>query len=248
MTRIKVEVATPTERPILFSAAMILALLDGRKTQTRRPLKPQPISTQLWGSGVPNSLPTHFCVHARFAEPYPAALKPFDVGDPWLPCPYGKVGDRLWCRETWCNQFDENGSALENSAYYRADGTEVRHVDGDGLLVYCKDGSEASPWRPSIFMPRWASRITLEITDIRTQRLHDLSEADALAEGLTRVDDGERLEPFRYRYGVGDNVTNRTAVAAYAHLWDSLNKSRGYGWDTNPWVWVLTFRRVETGG
>ena len=119
-------------------------------------------------------------------------------------CPYGQPGGRLWVRETWRSMGKCNKGT--DVVFYRADG----HVDG--------------PWRPSIFMPRWASRITLEITEVRVQRLQEISEADARAEGAKHMPD------HRWHF---------------REIWDSINGKK-YPWASNPWVWCLTFKRVDT--
>ncbi|HFF8969403.1 hypothetical protein [Serratia marcescens] len=175
------------ERPVIFNGEMVRAILDGRKTQTRRALnwKRQP--------------------YTEMAERDDGSLWPWAEdgergGDIWFSCPFGEVGDRLWVRET----FGDCGNRL----VYRAD-TE------DGAA------SQVKRWVPSIHMPRWASRITLEITGVRVERLQDISEADAIAEGGTK----------------------HFNIDWFGPLWASI-----YGvdsWNSNPWVWVIEFRRVE---
>lgn len=190
------------ERPILFSAPMVRAILEGRKTQTRRVVKPQPAGA--------------------WAAPGRRA------------CPYGQAGDRLWVRETW-GTHDQGFDTAEESTVvvYRAD----------------VDRPEPKRWRPSIHMPRVASRITLEVTGVRVERLHQLSEADALAEGIHRIDIGSGYEP---RYSAaprswadaveGDPDVQLTASAAFRELWESINGLRS--WLANPWVWVVEFKRL----
>jgi hypothetical protein len=184
------------ERPILFSGPMVQAILDGRKTQTRRVVKPQPEYWEQTGG-----------YH------YPLDKKPYrgaPVGrvrsiDEYR-CPYGQPGDRLWVRETW-HQY-AGGEVI-----YRADyGPESYQAGAKG-------------WRPSIFMPRWASRITLEITGVRVERVQDISADDARAEGVSAPD-----------------VLPRSK---FATLWDSINAKRGYGWDMNPWCWCVEFKAVQ---
>ena len=148
---------------------------------------------------------------------------------PWLAslecCPYGVPGDRLWVRETWTTESPrwdgEKPEAFMDSVL----------THNDALLYKATDKDADRIWRPSIFMPRWASRITLEITDVRVERLQDISEADAEAEGATP----QVVLP-------GDAVSY---VAGFYWLWDSINAKRGYGWDRNPLVWVITFRRLK---
>jgi hypothetical protein len=132
-------------------------------------------------------------------------------------CPYGVPGDRLWVRETW-NRTNPGGA--EGLYYFKADGCGPHGLNfhGDEL------------WRPSIFMPRAACRLFLEITEVRVERLQDISEKDAKAEGVLVGEPDNQYPSFR---------------DAYASLWDSLNAKRGYGWDKNPWVWVVTFKRIK---
>ena len=201
------------ERPILFSAPMVRAILAGTKTQTRRVVKP----------GKCPDFGCHMAPGEIAGGEYPERL-----------CPYGQTGDRLWVRETFMDLL----------------GTGVEHrPDPRGLLqrhAYAADhqpgsyGDEARKsyglkWKPSIHMPRAASRITLEITGVRVERLQAISEADAVAEGI----DPEAALAFR-RASVG-----RPAGFAYRDLWVSIN---GPGsWHANPWVWVIEFRRVDGG-
>lgn len=130
-------------------------------------------------------------------------------------CPYGQPGDRLWVRETWA----EDGSRYT----YRA-----------------TNETWAWHWAPSIFMPRAASRITLEITDVRVERVQDISEEDARAEGVTRELRGPRTYPDRHAAR-----SHETYRDAYMRLWDALNAKRGCGWAVNPWVWVISFQRAQ---
>jgi len=196
------------ERPILFSAPMVRALLDGSKTQTRRVVKPQ---------------------HLKFFEH--SAAEMLGAWDK-RPMPHGHPGDRLWVREAWRGIVQINGP-------HEAYSTGVARYVPD--QEYCKkvefaatDEANGEPWRPSIHMPRWASRITLEITSVRVERLQDISEADAMAEGIPA--DLLPLDVARMPY------PSSIAAGRYAALWESIN---GPGsWDANPWVWVVEFKRV----
>ncbi len=134
-------------------------------------------------------------------------------------CPYGQVGDRLWVRETFAGGIDGTPASVD----YRADGRDY----GEGIRV---------PWRPSIHMPRWASRITLEITGIKVERIQEISGADCLAEGI------EACKSHVYTQSYRDNDY---LIGHFATLWDSINAKRGYGWDVNPLVWVPSVRRVS---
>lgn len=222
------------ERPILMSAPMVLALLDGSKTQTRRAIKPQPVR-QL----TP-------VVHLQRR-----GLNTWSDDGSWsINCPYGVPGDRLWVRETWCVGEDKHNFYLE----FRADSDGVMHQRGRDKLTADENATldrwanKVDAWNPSIFMPRWASRITLEITGVRVERLQDMegaheTESDALKEGVNRIHHGDgdyyysafRDEPH------GDNWTDPSS--AFRELWESIN---GPGsWERNDWVWVIEFRRIN---
>lgn len=173
---------TTKERPILFSGEMVRAILDGRKTQTRRVMKHQ--------NGA----------HLAFQK-----------------CPHGNPGDCLWVRESF---------RLSVPAHEGQTGYPIYRAN-------FKDDPILGIWKPSIHMPRWASRITLEITGVRVERVRDISEEDAKAEGWPR--DQELFPTVNTSY---------KANLWFERLWDSINAERGFGWDVNPWVWVLEFKRV----
>jgi hypothetical protein len=193
------------ERPILFSGDMVRAILEGRKTQTRRPVKPQPV----W-----------------IADPF-VPFKTVDA-DPngIIKCPYGQPGERLWVRErcTGWLTYDDGQRVC-----YHADGTILKvdrpagHPEGGMLLGEC-DAVRV----PSIHMPRWASRILLEIVSVRVERAQDISVEDCIAEGIPEVAGGDTSRPARF-----------------AMLWDFIYHARGQGWNTNPWVWVIEFKVAE---
>jgi hypothetical protein len=192
------------ERPILFQGAMVRALLAGTKTQTRRVVN--------WKGMEPG-------LNLRFS-----GLSAVRSGSNWvlssptrtsheyrsvpMPCPYGLPGDRLWVREAWA----PNGPRAEDGALYRSDFPE---------------GPLSIKFKPSIHMPRWASRITLEVTEVRVERLQDISRGDAMDEGCPFPNMAQGDDPRKW----------------YAELWESIN---GPGsWDANPWVWVVEFKRQE---
>jgi hypothetical protein len=186
----------PRERPILFSAPMVRAILDGSKTQTRRV--------------IPERTLDKLTMH----EPH--------LMDAVRDCKYGAVGDRLWVRETWRNfggrEYEYQHE--QRSVIYRADAEPIHNIAGE--------------WRPSIFMPRWASRITLEITRVTVERLQKITESDAVAEGVKPLL-GDSWEP-------GKVSVVCSAAEEYARLWDSIN---GKGsWEKNPWVWVIEFKKA----
>jgi hypothetical protein len=227
-----------TERPILFNAKMVRAVLDGRKTQTRRVVKPQPETY--------NGKPVHD--QGRLHNSGWLYDGQFFIDDGQMMdhlfhevygrkgSPYGGVyadgtADSMWVREThtWITLAD-NDPWRERAT---ADGCLKRHPDGyDVAMIYRADGDEiGSNWRPSIFMPRWGSRITLDLVDVRIERLQDISEADAIAEGVAH----------NWLAATDDDPPCYSAVDSCRTLWDSINSKRGYGWDINPWVWVVEF-------
>lgn len=225
------------EHPILFSTGMVQAILAGRKTQTRRVIVPQ--FTQLWGSGVPHGCNRYGAhVNIPLNPPHPRW-----GGWAYLFCPYGRAGDRLWVRETW-------GIA----SWYQPVGDEQHRFEAVRRRATDPDDS-VTRWHPSIHMPRWASRITLEITGIRVQRVQEISEADAAAEGVPPNWCGNLAgwDPVEHGYlgvckdkdGDSEEGYHRTAREAYQELWDSLNAKRGCGWDANPWVWAINFKRID---
>lgn len=206
-------------RPILFSAPMVRAILEGKKTQTRRIVKPQPDNPEtfgvspVWGYGM--HLDGVFRLHAAFNEKGRRA-------DRFLPCPYGTPGDWLWVKETFASERQEQvGTGA----------VRWLHPDGDRCGArYRADvnpSSDGRRWKPAIHMPRCLSRITLDVTAVRVERLQDISEEDAIAEGM---------EP-------GDSLT---AKGWFRGLWDQINDKRA-PWSSNPFVWVVSFERRPTG-
>jgi hypothetical protein len=231
------------ERPIIFSAAMVRAILEGRKTQTRRAMKPQPrqLNEHKPDGYYAIKLPRFGVIRSRKFHGFPS-FKDY--------CPYGKSGDRLWVRETWrASSCHDDLSPMKIP-----DGSSVEYAADQEKIFTGKN-------RPSIFMPRWASRITLEITNVRVERLQDISEADAIAEGGQWTDNGPRkwLKPgiaFEDAYKIngwnegwshiGETDQYKclsSAKMSYANLWESINGTGS--WDADPWVWVLEFKRVE---
>jgi hypothetical protein len=193
------------ERPILFSGPMVRAILAGRKTQTRRIVKPQRIVED-----DEDSPRWSFFIH------HPKCLGHCDYACGPYGCPYGAPGDRLWVRETWA-PIPSGPVTPQN-----------------GVLYFADEHAEKWLWRPSIFMPRWASRITLEIVGVRVERLHAITEADAISEGVTVLPSAE----------IAAIVAHDTpGRMEYWALWESIN-GRG-SWDLNPWVWVVEFKVVN---
>ena len=216
------------ERPILFSGEMARAVLDGRKTQTRQPIKPQPELGKPWKWWVVDDLEMDI----------PIAL-----------CPYGIPGDRLWVREKFSKHV-----RLSDPYYLPPD-----YPDAAMGAWYWADGNPTwGDWekpRPSIHMPRWASRITLEVTDVRVERVQEISYDDTLKEGVIETgnasaktwEDAEISGVVRRQYvdSKGRRCMMFGAKAQFANLWDSIYSQRGYGWDANPWVWVVEFVASE---
>lgn len=207
-----------TERPIIFSGEMVRAILDGEKTQTRRIAK-------VTSEGCPPGFLTPL---AGFVPRRPEQHVEY--------CPYGQPGDRLWVKESYALTGELANARLRDFGFPREslrDHLRYR-ADADGY------DETVQRWRPSIHMPRWASRITLEITGVRIERLNEISEADAIAEGVERTvtDDGWRryATPAEELAGL---PPVRSARASFKTLWESIH---GPGsWDANPWVWALTF-------
>lgn len=213
-------------RPILFSGPMVRALLDGSKTQTRRVVKPYGADHLFQFRGTTAA--------AGADEPTGewAWCGSSHVVNKHICCPYGKPGDRLWVRETFGHPWHH----AQPRYFYRASDDEKVgcHPDFDG-------------WKPSIHMPRCASRITLEVTGIRVERLQDISEADAIAEGIVECPipaDEEGPRRIGYMVGPDDGKSGLTVTAreAYRGLWESINGPES--WEASPWVWVVEFKRV----
>ena len=265
-----------SERPILFSAPMIRAILSGTKTQTRRIVKLQPPATV-------ESVYRPFPTEPNNWQGYGHGLIRW-----YGSCPYGVPGNRLWVREPWAQEhpiavqagrYSQDGRAgipgppgVTYRVVYRADGEPLQvwrnasgehpyfTIDGpaDDIAAqyptvssnYTRDG-KAIYWTPAIHMPRWASRITLGITEVRVQRLQDINEEDAKAEGLDSV---PSVAFPRERAWCDYHIPHdsfewfRSPIDSYRSLWDSINGKRvGCAWADNPWVWCITFARQFEG-
>jgi hypothetical protein len=209
------------ERPILFSGPMVRAFLEDHKTQTRRVVKeyiPPNIEQSFPFNRVKNGILT-----------FHATEDDFPMWGKHLVCPYGEIGDRLWVRETHIRRGDR--------AIYRADHDPIEAAGLGGMY---------GGWKPSIFMFRKHSRITLEITNVRVQRLQEITEEDAQAEGAL-FHDGGGIGHSGWRHDINHGFVYANARTSFAKLWDSLNAKRGFGWNENPWLWALTLRRVKEG-
>lgn len=225
------------EKPILFNSEMVRAILDGRKTVTRRPVKPQPLT--LRGGGIQFPWATFFAngtVHTWDRDgvggenwnanehpsenKYAESLKrtPYEGA-----CPFGQVGDLLWVRETFLEQecvCQASPAALRSGC---------RFCSGRGLdVIYKTDHPNLVGFKPNIHMPRWAARIFLEVTDVRVERLRDISEADAMADGGWTY----ATCPF-----------HKAPVKSFEQLWDAIY-GKEFPWASNPWVWRVEFRRL----
>lgn len=212
------------ERPILFNGDMVRALLDGRKTQTRRVLKSQPPE----GCGLIEVGTFAPIVIDRKGEqqPGPDTFGAFSEDGEWgLKCPYGQPSDQLWVKETWRCQSVLSPWDLEVT--YAADGVQRIIKDGEfGDKDWNMPKAAAKGNVSPLFMPRWASRITLEIVSVRVERLQDISNEDAVSEGVGT--------PIDMRYA---------ALDGFKPLWESINGTGA--WAENPWVWIVEFKRVE---
>lgn len=208
---------------------LVRAVSEVRKWQTRRIINPQPRVVHGWNGDY---LETNQLFRDR----------------PGSACPYGKVGDLLCVREAWATSLDLNSfkpSAVPTCSpiWYRAGGMTIREGGSVPLsFTGCVlDHVKPGKWRPSIFMPRWASRFTLEITRVRVQRVQDISNPDARAEGVELLN-GWNLGA---RHTIkGHRTVHATPRHAFESIWNSINQARGFGWDANPWVWVVDFKLV----
>jgi hypothetical protein len=222
------------ELPILFKPEMVKAILEGRKTQTRRVVKHVPALGE----------PGHWC-HLIKDSPIPFQRS---LGDFRSYCPYGEVGDRLWVREMWqYYDWSEDGEpfiryAADNHAELRRPTEEwAERVESIWEELSRNDNYKIDSrardrkWRPSLLMPRWAGRLTLEITDIRLERVQDITEDDAIAEGVTVHLDAVMA---------GAVSQDSPARMEFWDLWNSIHKNDGKHWDANPWVWVITFKKI----
>jgi hypothetical protein len=230
------------ERPILFSAPMVRAILDGRKTVTRRPVKGCQIPVEdtsvaagerhRWMAIAQRDPRYGFGVFGATEAECAKELEEF------APCPYGRRGERLWVRETWYCDHDE----VMRGPYLKPDDLDIGEAREDGTLVYAADGltpyeADQPVWKPSIHMPRWACRIVLEITAVRVECLQEISAAQVTAEGVSTR--GEAMWGSQWWVDAPDQAIE-DARKDFADLW----KSTGGDWDANPWVWVVEFKRV----
>lgn len=214
------------EHPILFTGEMVRVVQEGRKTQTRRVIR----------------LPPGF--HPPCKDDSGADLMTM------FKCPYGVPGDRLWMRENFVIYRSEK--IKESGHVTFPDGDQVAK---NGKFWKCREKLRPKEnWykekvyklHPSIHMPRWASRITLEVTNVRVERVQDISEEDAKAEGVQR-NNFLSTNPFESGiHNVRLSAEKTSYKIEFRNLWNSINEKRGYGWDKNPWVWVIDFKEIKT--
>lgn len=220
------------ERPILMSGPMVRAILDGRKTVTRHVMRTNHVGYRAFyrWDGEP-----HRRAMMRCANESAPGTSVFCEGNR-----FGVPGDRLWVRETWCYAHPDYHDEAEGR---RKGDRPVRELPAPWWCHYAAtDDVDEPKWRPSIHMPRWASRITLEIVDVRVERLHDITEEDARAEGVEQM--GACW--VHYSTSMDSPWASADARESFASLWESIN---GPGsWAANPWVWRLEFRRLSEGG
>ena len=218
------------EKPILFSGPMVKAILEGRKTQTRRVVSDQSSVTDICGGGVE-----------------PTVWWP-DTGR----CPYGGCGEYMWVRETWM-LYDKHESRHYLQDHKIPDSPNGLMPGSEGYwkrrIRYAATEKNPDPvntwkWRPGIHMPRWASRITLAITDVRVELLNDISEADARSEGIQVLPLQSEDDPSAWWQSSPGVNQERTARASFRGLWNFINRKKN-PWESNPWVWVVSFERVK---
>ena len=215
------------ENPIIFNGEMVRAILEGRKTQTRRPIifseRVGEIDCLCIPRGRSFGRSSENVFGALFKAPkeqWIAQDKPFHI---FVKCPYGHPGDLLWVRETF---NDEDSLVL-----YKAD--LPQQYEHEGEVIVLKPGD--LDWKPSIHMPREYSRINLEITNVRVESVRDISEEDAIAEGCL----------FIAKPSPSSNWGQGFGKACFRSYWDSIYCMKEFGWDKNPWVWVVEFRRID---
>lgn len=238
------------EYPILFSAPMVRAILEGRKTQTRRVVKHKfdpEASIRFCPNGlVDDQTPTWVADEGEEDIFGDSCVNP-------IICPYGQPGDRLWVREAWCPGVPAvrlpGSGGLYGIVPHPKQWSIPKTKPGGIVVKYSAswndgdhDGVSVPPMRPSIHMPRWASRITLEVTDVRVQRIQRISDEDCWAEGIS-----EELVNRAEHFAIGGSQIQGGSPErfAFSDLWDSINAARGLGWDSNPWVWAISFRRIK---
>jgi hypothetical protein len=223
---------------MLFRGEMVRAILEGRKTQTRRPVKPAPADmVRFIGADNKPTWDFGWCSHERVISKH-------------IPCPYGKPGDRLWVREGWRWYGRTTHGEPSGGFEYRADGCtkaftafpDPEQLWQDFLSAY--QAGKANKNKPSIHMPRWACRLVLDITDVRVERLQDISREDAIAEGIQVLPLQSADDPSAWWQSAPGVNQERTPQASFASLWRSIHGRES--WDANPWLWVISFKKAES--
>lgn len=228
------------ERPIIFNADMVRAVLDGRKTQTRRIMRVQPSA-----DFCPMNMELKTGFNARWYTPglvdkdgylQPAKKQVFGVAgeDEGYTCPFGAVGDRLWVRETF--RVHSRATDVATLVYKASEQQSWTQQTHRVPIEKCNKPAVVDKWTPSIHMPRWASRITLEITGVRVERLQDISREDAISEG--GPPSHPSIDAVSLDYGFPD-----FSRSWFGQTWWSIYGEES--WQANPWVWVIEFKRVE---
>jgi len=253
------------ETGLIFSGPMVGAIREGRKAQTRRIVSkrnsfcqcpfdwhdlesPQTFVDRSGGGSwylhapISNSPPGHdktaiMRIFCRFAPPGEWEEEP-NRAEGYVP-----PATRIWVRETFCAWSGVLPNDVDGAEYYQTEGPlhDELHYD----ITYRADSQPPMPvrWRPSIHMPRWASRIMLEVTGVRVERLQEISEEDAIAEGAFDASEDDKQQAARLAAAEGRESVG--AIDYFRQVWNSLHAGKGHGWDTNPWVWVIEFRRLE---
>lgn len=238
---------TVKERPILFKGPLVRAILEGRKTVTRRVVKPQPVKR--WNL-------VHAASFCTGDHPRGQGCS----GEVTLRCPYGQPGDRLWVREAFQPLFDDEHTSLAGTDYETGLGYRVRYPATDPIEEYYDFGRDCltDACKPSIHMPRWASRITLEVTSVGVERIQEITTEQIEAEGLQLpcTQYGKPLLRITGKHLPGDysdKYPEQWRLADYwrayfAASWDDINAARGFNWKANPWVWVIEFKKLNAEG
>lgn len=231
------------ERPIIFSGEMVKAILDGKKTMTRRVVKSGFIGQYEHAHIINQSSDKSREGKAYF---YDKPVGSMVLSSQLVSNPYGNIGDRLWVRETHHVVGGIADYEIEEIKQGLHDIKKFVSYKADGYGNPCDGG-----WTTPMFMPRWASRILLEIIDIRVERLQDISEADALKEGIRNYNFEMEDSPDTYvgythlQKDDGKSTLYKTPAIAFERLWDTLNAKKGYPWSSNPWVWAIEFKVIE---
>lgn len=217
------------ERPIIFSGPMVKAVLEGRKTQTRRVIKPQPVNPDInstceyWNSEGDHAF--------WWSHDHGPEVQENDPIGEMFRCPHGKPCNLLWVRESFAVDYEVGEGTrgeIPPAVFYRATDSVTNWAEGH------------TPWKSPIYMPRWASRLTLEITDVRVERLQEITCFDVMTEGSP--------VPMREHSNPELGIQCVSAKEWFQGGWDSLNAKRGHSWESNPWVWVIAFCRIQATG